>query len=73
MDQKKLEQKIKNVEEALKKALEENGLELTTTIDFPKYRELPIYLQLAMEVLAQEGARIIRQYKLKTEASSLKK
>jgi len=60
---KDFEQKIKNVEEALKKALKENNLELVTKIDFPKYRELPISVQLALVLLEQEGATIVRQYK----------
>jgi hypothetical protein len=57
-----MEKKIKIVEDTLKKVLEDNKLEMKTMIDFPKYRELPISVKLALEILNQEGAVLIRKY-----------
>jgi hypothetical protein len=60
--QKDFQKRIENVEEALKKALANNKLKLTTELDFPKYRQLPISLQLALALLEEEEAKIIRRY-----------
>jgi len=57
-----MEKKIKIVEDTLKKVLEDNKLEMKTMIDFPKYRELPLSVKLALEILNQEGAVLIRKY-----------
>ena len=57
-----MEKKIKIVEDTLKKVLKDNKLEMKTMIDFPKYRELPISVKLALEILNQEGAVLIRKY-----------
>jgi hypothetical protein len=57
-----MEKKIKIVEDTLKKVLEDNKLEMKTMIDFPKYREFPLSVKLALEVLNQEGAVLIRKY-----------
>ncbi|MEK7180687.1 MAG: hypothetical protein AAB706_04375 [Patescibacteria group bacterium] len=70
-EQKEFQKRIENVEGSLKKALEDNKLELNTKIDFPKYRELPIYLQLALALLEEEKATIIRSYKEKIEKPSI--
>lgn len=61
-DEKDFQKRIKNVEDALKKALKDNELEMTTIIDVPKYRELPVSLKLALALLQEEGAIIIRKY-----------
>ena len=61
-NQKDFQKRIENVENALREALEKNGLELKTALDFPKYRELPISLQLTLALLEEEGGKIVRQY-----------
>jgi len=68
----KLQNKIQTVEDALLKVLDDEGLDVVTVIDFPKYREVPMHVQLAMSVLEQEGAVIIRKYSLKAPAEKLK-
>lgn len=60
-----LQTKIKAVEDALKKALDEQGLTLTTQIDFPKYRQLPVSLQLALQIMQDEGGVFVRMYEEK--------
>lgn len=64
-EQKDFNKRIENVENALKKAVDENNLILTTEIQFPQYRELPIKIRLALVILAEENAKIIRHYENK--------
>ena len=72
MDQIELQKKIKVVEDVLTKVLDEQKLELKTIVDFPKYRQIPIHIQLALAILEQEGATIVRNYTPK-EIPTLKK
>jgi len=64
---KSLQTRIDSVEKTLKKALYDNKLNLETVIDFPKYRQLPLSLQLTLALLQQEGAIIVRKYTLQTK------
>ena len=66
-EEKKIKKSMEKVEADLKRSLEENGLDLMTMIDFPKYRTLPISLQLALRLLEEEGAVLVRKYQIKTK------
>lgn len=59
---KDLSKRIEAVEAGLKKLLEDNKLDLITTVDFPKYRQLPASVQLALTILEQEGGVVVRKY-----------
>lgn len=63
----KLSKKIENVEKALTAALEAEGLTMTMIIDFPRYREFPIPVKLALALFESEGGTLCRQYQLKKE------
>jgi hypothetical protein len=60
----KYKAKIKKVEDSFNKILEEEELDLVYTLDFPKYRELPIEVELALKVLENHGGVIIKKYTL---------
>lgn len=57
-----IDSKIKIVEGGINKLLESENLDLTFIIDFPKYRELPDEVTLALKILDNHGAIVVKKY-----------
>ena len=57
------EEKVKEFEKELKLLLEKYGLEMIMDIDFPQYKELPVKIQLALQVIFEEKVQFVSRYK----------
>jgi len=73
MDNNKLKAKIKKVESEIAKLLEKEGLEMSIQLDFPRYRQLPDEVLLALKVFQNHSGTVIKQYILKKEVADDKK
>jgi len=47
------------IEEQITKLMKDNDFKFSYEFDFPKYRELPEEVQLALKVLANHGMKIM--------------
>lgn len=58
-----MEDKIKEFESKYKELLKEYGLEMSVNVDFPQYKILPLKVQLALQILGEEGVQFRTIYK----------
>ena len=56
MNELKVDERIKKVEEGFLKLLEENNLEYSILIDFPIFKILPPEVELSLTILNKNGA-----------------
>ena len=61
----KIEAKVRVFEQEYRELLEKHGLEMKIEVDFPQYRILPSRVQLALQVLFDEGMQYRTSYKEK--------
>lgn len=53
---------IEGIEAEYQELVKKNGLQVELSIDFPKYRELPDYLLLAVKIIENEGGTIVKKF-----------
>lgn len=59
------EEKIESFEKEYRALLEKYDLEMSMEMDFPQYKILPVKLQLALQVIMEEGLTYRSIYKEK--------
>jgi len=57
------EEKVKQFEKEYKELLKKYGLEMTMEMEFPQYKILPIRLQLALQIIIEEGMQYRATFK----------
>jgi hypothetical protein len=61
----KIEEKVRVFEQEYRELLEKHSLEMKIDIDFPQYKILPSRVQLALQVLFDEGVQYRTSYREK--------
>lgn len=64
---------IQNYEKQLKQLEKEFGMYPTVSIEFPQYRELPVEVQLALQVLEEHKYKLMLSYATMEENNGHKK
>ena len=62
-----MEEKVKQFEKEYLELLKKYELDMSVNVDFPQYKILPIRVQLALQVLFDEGVQYRMLYKEKND------